>query len=295
MNGRVVYDLTTLEGTMKGLAEYLNVDENTVEAYTESCDGEYSVDEFLEFINVTEQELLNCELSLVTLHVTTNNDKCNSIKEYGLLNLQESITLDTPLSRYLKQKNILIDIENKMIHYKGKSFDISEKFTKFNSFDDEKKQNLTMLIYKLYEDYQINSFFGSDNVLDYGGYCNARPEFLFNLAEFLRDSSIEDDWISERNNSTYIFKFKTAISNCTDYTFFDEQEFALKKHELEYLDAEEIEIKKRKWVIYQSLANIYDENYRREYTCFLKFDVRVPFSDIIKIYSPEDYLQEYDI
>jgi hypothetical protein len=291
MKRKIIYDLTTLEGTKKGLAEYLNVNENILEAYTEFCKGDYSVDDFLDFINVTDNDLLKGELLLASLHVTTNNDNCNTIKKYGLVNLQQAIKLDTPLGMYLKQKGILIDIENKVIQYKGKTFDISKES---NEFDDEEKA-LTMIVHKLYEDYQINSFFGSDNVLEYGGYCSDRPEFLYNLAEFLKDPSIIDDWERNSENKCYIIKFHVPMSNCTDYTFMDETDFALSKYELDYLDDEEIEIRKRKWIIHQSLANIYDENFKREYFCYLKFDVSVPFSDIIKIYTPDEYLKEYRI
>ncbi|WP_368298537.1 hypothetical protein [Cytobacillus firmus] len=291
----IEFDLTTLYGTIKGLNEYLNVSEKMISDYNDFCNGDYSVDDFLEFISVTDQQLLSGELLLSTLHVTTNNDDCNSIKEHGLVSLQKALTINTPLRKHLKQKGVIIDIENKVINYNGETIDISKKFEKFDMFADDDEQILTMIIYKLYEDYQINSFFGSDNVLDYGGYCSDRPEFLYNLSELLNEPSILYDWERDNDTKCYVIKFNAPISYITDYTFFDEMDFALKKHELDYLDKEEIEIKKRKWIIHQALANIFDENYQREYTCFLKFEVSVPPSDIIRIYSPEEYLEAYNI
>ncbi|MBW4080263.1 hypothetical protein [Paenibacillus sp. S150] len=296
MTKNIVYDLTSINGTMKGLFDHLNINANTIKSYTKHCMGEYSIEDFLDFLNITDDGLLSGEILLVTLHVTTNNDNCSSIRELGLLNSQQSLTLDTPLKRYLQQKGVSIDILGREIRYKEKIYDLSRKYaSSFSSFDDEDEKAVKWVIYKLYEDYQINSFFGSDDVLDYGGYCNIRPEFLMNLAELLGDMSIESDWKKNGDNKCYVIKFHVLMSHCTEFTFFDEHRFALKKYELDYLDDREIELKKRKWILHQSLANIYDENYTREYTCFLKFDASVPFSNIIKIYSPEEYKTEYGI
>ncbi|QPC47368.1 hypothetical protein [Mangrovibacillus cuniculi] len=295
MDKQVEIDLTTLYGSIKGLNEYLNVSEKMIRNYKDFCNGDYSVDDFLNYINVSEQQLLSGDLKLSTLHVTTNNDNCSSIKKYGLVSLQKAITIDTPLGNYLKQKGILIDLEEKRITFNGNTFDIGRKFEKFNMFADDDENVLTMIIYKLFEDCQVNSFFGSDNVLDYGGYCSDRPEFLYNLAELLKDQSIIYDWERDKKTKCYVIKFNVPLSNIIDFTFFDEMDFALKKHEIEYLDQEEIEIKKRKWVVHQLLANVFDENYLREYTCFVKPELSIPPKDIIKIYTPEEYLEAYNI
>ncbi|RDW16581.1 hypothetical protein CWR48_16195 [Oceanobacillus arenosus] len=133
-----------------------------------------------------------------SLHVTTNNDECSSIKKYGLINLQQAILLDTPLNKYLQNHGVQIDLAKKQIHYKGEIYEIAKDYRGLAGRDSAE-----WVSFKLFEDYQINSFFSSENVLNYGGNVNENPEFLYNLAQLLKDGKIKYDWMNNnKKNAT---------------------------------------------------------------------------------------------
>lgn len=60
------------------------------------------------------------------MHVTTNNDTCSFIRKFGLLDLQQALTIETPLHMYLKEHGILIDAEEGLIHHHSTSYRIVE-------------------------------------------------------------------------------------------------------------------------------------------------------------------------
>ena len=152
---------------------------------------------------------------------------------------------------------------------------------------NEKDRTLDFIIHKLFNDYQLNSFFSYDNVLTYGGYVNRRPEFLYNLAELLNLPNLEYDWA--KNNKCYVIKFVTSISDHTDWNFINKSEF-------DYLDQEEIEIKKRKWMMTETLSNIYDGFFHdtvRDSFSYIRPTKIIPFSNCIAIYTDNEYLNTF--
>lgn len=274
----MIIDMTSQDDALKTLGEYLGIDPEEIFTYIKPKSN-LTVDDFIEYFKINLDELINKELYLCCLHVTTNNDNCKSIKEYGLTNLQKSIKLNTPLGKYLREKGIDIDIENKIINYNGKEFDISLK--------KDKIEHSNMVNYKLFRDYQINAFFSYDNVLDYGGGVSWKPEILHNLSELISDRNINYDWL-KRNNKCYVIKYKAKLKDFTYYTFELPKNY--------YLDDNFYNEKRKiKWVIKSCIDIIYRNISMPEIYAYMNFDVVIPYSDIVDIYSEEEYKTKFNI
>ncbi|MGG1689410.1 hypothetical protein ABDH65_05090 [Heyndrickxia ginsengihumi] len=285
MSKAIHYDLTTFEGTIQSLGKYLNLAEREISKYIVNNKDNYDRDEFIEKFQITDEQLLSSELIMSALHVTTNNDECSSIKKYGLVNLQQAILLDTPLNKYLQNLGVQIDLAKKQIVYKGKVYDLAKDYRGITE-----RSSAEWVSFKLFEDYQINSFFSSENVLNYGGNVNENPEFLYNLAQLLNDGKIKYDWMNDSNKKCYIIKFETPLSSINNFY-----------HRIytENLEEIEIDLMNRKWIIEKSLSILNDGIFHGGYTieihCELKPSVSVPFRNIIKICTPSEYLKEYKI
>lgn len=180
--------MNELGSSIKSLEKLTNINGREIFKYIVEKKGEYGVSDFLETFSIDEEMLQSKELELVSLHVTTTFDELISVKNFGLINLQQVITLNTPLHRYLKEKDIFIDIAKKEIQHKEHTIDISKEWNGLNGEGYEKQLN--WVIYKLFIDNQISAFFYTPNALDYGGNVRHGPEFLINLRRLLRDNSI---------------------------------------------------------------------------------------------------------
>ncbi|WP_215148039.1 hypothetical protein [Exiguobacterium sp. s91] len=278
-NKQLVYDFTRYIETKTSLEKYLDINESDILSYIIGNKDSWDTDEFLETFNISDEKLLATDLVLVSLHVTTTNDKFDSLKRYGLLNLQDVLEKDTPLKKFLDNLKIYIDVANKKISYNNKVYDISKKY-------EDVSNPVDAFIRKLYMDYQINSFFNYDNVLNYG--VQKRPEFFIELSKLLK-VDLSNAWIQQKKEC-FVIKFHTPLSNIESYTF------DISKKDQQYLDHYQLELLKRKWVIKNSLSKIEDDFFyssSRECYCYLKSNVSVPYSDIIKIYTPDEYLKEY--
>lgn len=284
MKKQVNYDFTNFTNSQSSLSKYLDLTEREIMMYIALNRDECDPVEFLNHFNIDDEKLMDTELMISSLHVTTNNDECCSIKRYGLTNLQQSVLLDTPLKRYLEDRGISINISNKEIVFKGEIYNITKEYKGL-----ERRSSSEWVSYKLYEDYQINSFFSCANALEYGGNVSSRPEFLMNLANFLKLGSIEKDWERDTDNKCYVVKFHVPLSDIAPRTF-------LGLNDIGYLEKYEIEVLKRKWIIKNSLSAINNElfnGYKPEIFCEMNLDVSVPPDNIIKIYNPNEYLNEY--
>ncbi|NRD78565.1 hypothetical protein HPT25_14470 [Bacillus sp. BRMEA1] len=283
MGEQFIYDMTTHQDTIGSMSKLLGLDERQITKYCASHKDDYDVEGFLSLLGLSEDSLLDYEICLTSLHVTTDKDNCSSVKRYGLLNLQQALINDTPLRSYLEDFDVFIEIDKKQIQFRDKVFDISKEYNGIH-------EPIDWIIYKLYRDFQLNSFFYSDNVLKYGGGIRRRPEFLYNLAEFLRHPNIEYEWV--KDICCYVIKYKASLSQFADWTF------DIDKDEINYLDENEINIRKIKWLINQSLKRINNAlfyNNLEDCYSYLKNEDYVRVSDILRIYTENEYLEEYQI
>lgn len=246
MKDEILYDLTNVEAALESLSSLINVSIFKLKLliYKNSDNKEKLYEIIIKKFNIKLQDISIKNLYLKVLHITTSDDECKSIKELGLLNLQEAIREDTTLSRYLKRKEIQIDLEDKVIIYKGVSY------RKIKDFDKE----INLCFIKIFSDYHypINAFIYGDNPANYGGNVKDRPEIIGNLADAF-DKRIEEEW--KTNNTCYMIKFKASIYDFTYDTFELEKDY-------EEID-EDIELQIKQWLILYSINLIHDLIYTR--------------------------------
>lgn len=289
MRDTIEYNLFKFEYAVSSLCRYLNLEEETVLQYLDSETKEFSADIFLRKLNIPEENLLEYDLLLTALHVTTSNDECSSIHRYGLLNLQNAIRLDTTLGRYIREHGIEIDFVEKNIRYENEVHNIGLDSFRRSPVDSEEETALYDVIEKLYMDYQVNAFFSCTNVLHYGGGVSRRPEFLEDLSHLLNNREIENDWRNE-HNQCYVIEFFEKPSS------FSEDTFELDERDVRGLSLEKLEIKRRKWIIEKTLEAIYESyNHRTlpENIAYLKPGIEIPISNIRCIYTESQYKEVY--
>ncbi|MBC5638695.1 hypothetical protein H8S33_18135 [Ornithinibacillus sp. BX22] len=283
------------DSTLKSLLEFLSFNEEDVEnifdfVYLESTDAE----DFLESFEIKDEHLFDKDVELVSLHSTTSIDKCKSIKELGIINLQDAVSRKTPLMNFLSEKEIHINVKEKYILYKGNKIEIFEKTNGFSLTDKEKFRN--RVIHKIYGDFQINGFLCHSNVVSYGGYTRDRPEILFDLAQFLSDPTIESDWVKNKDKEHFIIKFKQPLNNYKYWTFeveYEDNYYGITKDNLNYLPNEVIEVKVKRWLIQKSLYILRYGVY--ELFSYVHPKVNIEPKDIIEIMSEKEYIDRYKI
>ncbi|NFH69067.1 hypothetical protein FDC35_03945 [Clostridium botulinum] len=274
----IIYDLTSFESALKSLQILTNINEKRkIRAFiSENKENPCVYKKFCKQLNVNFDNLDISNVVLKVIHVTTNNNNCEELKSLGLLNLKDTIKLDTQLSRYLKQYGVVIDIEKEIITYAGRSYSKSD-LTKYNKFSN-KYDKIKDTFRKLYDDYQVNGFICDDNPVDYGGGVRYRPEFLYNLSSLLENKSIEQDWIYKSNNKCYTIIFKASVY---DFIWFNyTEEFETQE---DYNDNKDFYIKK--WLINSALWVLNDGLFYGslpEIFAYLNFNYKVSPKDIIK-------------
>ena len=210
-----IFNITTYENAMKFLCGFLDVSEYEIFRYLEDCYDEEngsreSTEELLEELNVNLNELNVEQVSFIINHITTRKSLeslRDSLRSDGILNLQEVLTKDTELKRYLNELEVYIDVPNKSIKVQN------EEITLSDSIDDIKNESLKRVCKKIYRDYQVDGFFSMASDRHYGGEVHERPEFLFDLEEYLSKIKVYIDLQGEWKKSTksYIIKYKASL------------------------------------------------------------------------------------
>lgn len=122
------------------------------------------------------------------------------------------------------------------------------------TLQEEKLKNIAR---KIYFDHQINGFFFSRDIFDYGTGIDKSPEFLFTLSALNSPFNyLGDKWSETR--SGYVVKYKAKLSQFEHYTFYDSVD--------DYLNDSQTEWKQlKKWMISYaidcSFSNLYSNIY----------------------------------
>lgn len=111
----ITIDMTTASNALQSLEAWLNIGREDLLKYISTQEHIYYVDDFIEQLCIKNTTILRDSLSLASLHVTTNENNCASIRKYGLLNLQDTIKLQTNLGNYIREHGVIIDIDKKII------------------------------------------------------------------------------------------------------------------------------------------------------------------------------------
>ncbi|QGH20224.1 hypothetical protein [Clostridium butyricum] len=270
-----IFDITNFETALSFLCNYLAINEEQVINFITSNSKDYDIEEFIDEFSINIDSLDIDNVKAVVIHTTTNNDECNTIKKYGLLNLQQAVTVNTPLKLYLKRWKIVFDIENKTMWLNDKLFDITYN-NRNNPYHADYDEALQDIARKLYFDFQINGFFCTEDVREYGGRVHERPEFLNNLSEKFKHKPIEDKW--KENSKCYLIKFSSMLDYFTHFTFYKDKD--------EYLEDFNTKVILKRWLINKALYVIWNNLHfggNPEIIAYMKPEVIIPYSDILEI------------
>lgn len=273
---KLIFDITSEESSRNFLKDFLSIDDEQMSDYVETAHEGVDVDEFIERVNLDLEELDVDKILLSVLHITTSNDECRSIKEIGLLNLQQALTMETPLRNFLRDYNVQFDIYNNLMCVGDRFHEIKydSSFYETETF----KGKMNNVARKIYFDYQINGFFCVRDAKGYGGYVHLRPEIVYDLALLgKKPDEFEARWV--KNNKPYVVKFNAPIEYFTHYSFY----FDMDEFKEDY--SEKIVLKK--WLLKNALNVICDKYHFGEYpdeiTAYLKPEVSIPYSYIVEI------------
>lgn len=288
----MIFDMTDYDSNLQSLVEFLDLTQEEILDFVilESTD----VIDFLEAFEIKDEKLLEKNIELVSLHSTTSIDDCKSIKEKGLINLQDAVSQETSLKSYLDSKNIYINIEEKYILFEGNKFHLSESTE--GSCLRKQDEYKNRVIHKFYDDFQVNGFICIDNIITYGGDTRYRPEILFDLANFLNNKDIELDWVNNKNHKHHIIKFKQPLNYYLYFTYeveYEDNDFGVTKDSIQYLPNNVIEAKVKKWVIQNSLYIIKHGIF--ELPSYVHPHFKIEPTDIIEIMSEQEYIDKYKI
>ena len=271
-----MFNITTHEKAKEFLSSFLNIASEKIDDYIFNNTKDYDVDNFLETYNIDLQKIHIENMQLIVQHITTNDDKCGSLEKFGLLNLQQSLTMETTLKKYLDRFNIHFDISNKWMFCNETKIDIPYKSDDISLPSDSQKHRICRVAHKIYYDYQISGFFSMENETDYGGRVHERPEFLHNLKELFKSSLIEDTW--KKSVRPYLITFKASLDSFAWFSFYDQKY----EYEDDYLSKEELV----KWLINKALYVIWDMYHydsSPEIFAYMKPEVIIPPSDFLNI------------
>ena len=132
------------------------------------------------------------ELDYVFFHLTTSSDDCISIKRNGILDLKRAYECrDSELRNFLDIHKIRIDIQNRMLFYREREYDISYGQRPRNSLSEEYK--CWSIGRKFYYDYTICGFLSVWQRSPYAGLVHRRPEILMDIDDLL-GTNLSDEW-----------------------------------------------------------------------------------------------------
>lgn len=199
----MIYDITSLHQAIVTLANLFNKDENDIiNAGLEKKIAD--VDLFLKEINGSLDSFDLEDLKIVGIHSTTNNDKCESIKKTGLINMKQALSCDSSLNQYLHKNDIYIDVLHKKMTYQGHSYYLID-------------QGNSRLHYKIFGDYQLDCFLAICENRPYDSALKARPKVLKEIEKYLDIEGLHQGWIDE--SEPYMIKFIDDAIYFNPYSF----------------------------------------------------------------------------
>lgn len=310
--------------SFKLMCDYFELDELAVRDYLcelEECN-------FLEFIKRFKVDLLKYDSSKAFIrcrHMTTSNENLKSFKKYGLLNLKEALTLDTPLKSFLKENYIEFDVDNKSIFYKGKRLELfwhndecktcnygSCKYLKdilndnttltYRDMSCKYRKAITQIYGKLYKDKAETEVFLSGDYEEIYNYSviSSCPEILYTIDDsikkiFSEDPNLQNSWV-RIDNQAYVLEFYTNIENfeliSTNILYADDSfsyEFINYYEEISSVEENE-NFYRNMFLLINSIHSYY--GYPRKYGQ-LHPETKIPFNslDIYRIADGHDKVQ----
>lgn len=228
------------EGSTKLISDYFGINHNMIfEELSPYLKKEYNLANFIEKFNLNLEHAYQRETYITCRHATTIYDGLNYLRKYGLVNLKIMLEEETPLSKFLKENAISIDVDRKILVYNGEEHKILSReercenciFEEYQctSFLDsnlpdykscEYREELNVLHSKLYDDKCEIEAFIDGKISDIYDYESVRysPEILITIENIIwyydkTKSDLKNKWKNIDNNKYYILEFNVDINN----------------------------------------------------------------------------------
>lgn len=134
------------------------------------------------------------DMDYVFFHITTSEDQCASIRRNGILDLPEVYRCkDSELHIFLDAHGVLINLDEEILTYKGRNYDIHYGESPWNHSSVEYK--CWSVGRKFYYDYTVCGFLSVWSRSPYGGMVHRRPEILWEIDELL-GTRLSREWES---------------------------------------------------------------------------------------------------
>ena len=194
MKHKYVYDIRTSANALRTLINFTGVDSPIWEKFILRR-KEYQYEDDLVKDVIQKHGCLPAgyeEWVFTYFHITTSANQCSSFKKHGILDLVHSYECeDSELHAFLDDKNIKIDIENRMLSYNQQTYDIS--FGECPPRFDRTAYACWSIGRKLYYDFTTCGFLSIWDAHPYGGYVHWRPEILSDIDNLL-NLTLSNEW-----------------------------------------------------------------------------------------------------
>lgn len=220
---------------LKTFADYLGVSKDRLRVFIENREMPYDDELDIELEAIRNEFNINLDdkqtdnIYIIFKHITTTRDNFESLKKYGLRDLQFALEEDTPLNKFLGENGIAFDINNNKMFIDGSEYNIVNS----SSYEDSKRF-MSLLHNKFnHDECQIEGFSeSSKKELDYPtvkGY----PEILLSIDNFLNSINNSKDlgekWKSNNNDKYYVLEFEVAIKDLNNYKNKDINKVLIKR------------------------------------------------------------------
>lgn len=201
----LIYDIRTTENAQQTLINLTGVPIPVWEQYLD-YERQY------EYIDYLVADVINShghlprsytDFQFIYFHVTTSANRCASFLQYGILDLKQSYScLDSELRAFLDKHNIHINIEDKILKYRGQELDITFGACPRQDTEAYKRWSVGR---KFYYDYATCGFLSVWERSPYGGQVHHRPEILFNIDDLL-SLDLSQEWKSTHDSYEIVVK-----------------------------------------------------------------------------------------
>ena len=130
----------------------------------------------------------------IYFHITTSANGCASFRKYGVLNLTDAyLCSDSELRMFLEKRNIYIDLQQEILRYGKKTFDIH-----FGCCPKENTEayHCWSVGRKFYYDFGTCGFLSISEMSPYLGQVHRRPEILMDIDNLLQ-TNLSQEWASK--------------------------------------------------------------------------------------------------
>jgi len=138
-----MFQCTTKADYLGMLCYYFGINIGDIKNYVKVSNDIKTAYDFIKYFDINMQKDYYYDVFIVCKHFTTIYDSFSSIKKFGLINLIENLkNKNTSLSRFLIKHGVQINLQNKSIEYKGKTYNLipySDSIHDYKLLNEEKK------------------------------------------------------------------------------------------------------------------------------------------------------------